>query len=356
MSTPTELIVDPVFQLNALLWLSTPLPSGFGLRPLLREAGFEVHSIAPGLSPAPADLLAMKKTGLRHQETFRPDVVLQRKVPSRTIILFECKANSFSPASSAAEQARTMLVASGPSLPVLLNLPLDVSIESGTAYVLPSSACDPMRNTLDELSAELRAANLPTGQAVVLGLRANKNSLSLVAEKRHLGLLRLKTASTPFLSIEALTDPRPLYFIPYDPDCDQSAEEQAFCRRILYERMQAEVLGLAGRTVPPRTLTLTFEDLLNRATMGMYELWENRNTRTRMCRLTRELVTKLAGAVCEKREKTFVEIDSRTWELRIADNEVRDIVLDVLSRFSCEAMDLKAEPPPTLFDGVETQA
>jgi len=50
-----ELIGDPLFQLNALLWLTQPLPHGDRITPLFYQHGFTVYAIAP-LLPVPLDL------------------------------------------------------------------------------------------------------------------------------------------------------------------------------------------------------------------------------------------------------------------------------------------------------------
>ena len=50
MPALSELIRDPIFQLNVLLWLAQPLPSGYGITSLLHSRGFDVYAIALRLS------------------------------------------------------------------------------------------------------------------------------------------------------------------------------------------------------------------------------------------------------------------------------------------------------------------
>src|SRR5438093_477808 len=105
MASPTDLIRDPIFQLNAVLWLAQPLPPEFPITPVLRHAGFDVHSIAPPLAPPPDVLLALAESGLPHQRSCHPDVILERDA-DRLFLVIECKANSFGEASSTAAQSR----------------------------------------------------------------------------------------------------------------------------------------------------------------------------------------------------------------------------------------------------------
>ena len=49
-STANELVSDPLFQLNAILWLAQPLPVESNIIPLLHRQGFAVYAIAPLLS------------------------------------------------------------------------------------------------------------------------------------------------------------------------------------------------------------------------------------------------------------------------------------------------------------------
>ena len=45
--TKTEVISDPLFQLNVLLWLTQPLAEASAITPLLYQRGFSVYAITP---------------------------------------------------------------------------------------------------------------------------------------------------------------------------------------------------------------------------------------------------------------------------------------------------------------------
>src|SRR6266581_3195760 len=126
-----ELIRDPIFQLNVLLWLAQPLPSGDAITPLLHSGGFEV------------------------QVGVRPDVILAKESSGKFAIT-ECKGSSFGSGSSTAHQARTLLALAGPRCHEVLGLQPQAVRESTLTYLLPSSQRPAMRATISELLAAFR--------------------------------------------------------------------------------------------------------------------------------------------------------------------------------------------------------
>lgn len=347
MTTPSDLIADPVFQLNALLWMASPSPSIGQYAPVLRNAGFGVLSIAPMLAPPPDVLLRLKETNLPFQERFSPDVILAND-ERRCFVLVECKSNSFNKMSSTAEQARTFLVVCGERLhEVLAVASIDIKSRSA-AYLVPERVSSAMRETLDELDGELTFKRLPTGNCVLLTLNVEERGIHLLADQPAQTLMGI-APSTCFVEIEAETDPRPLYFIPFEPNCDQSPEEREYCKRVLFERIHSEILGSVGRALAPVTISFDADELLSKATMGMYSFWEDRDARTHLKRLVRPLLRKLIEKVNDRNPDAFVETDINAWNLRV-EKEIQESLCDVLARFSCETMDLRAEPEPDLFD------
>lgn len=353
---PNDLVADPVFQLNSLLWLTQALPpmeAGIRpvLRPVLREAGFEVDAISPSVTP-PDILLLLKESGLAHQDSARPDVILCRS-RDRSYSVVECKGNSFGPASTNARQARTLLAASGPRLNEALGLQAGTVSRSVVAYLVPSQAGPKMAECLPALSEELRGGRLQPGASCVLALEASATELSLVADGPAREFYGLSLARTPFIQLEEGTDPRPLYFIPYDPDCDQSEEERAYCKRVLYERIQASILGACGRATPPMDFEFRAADLLNDATMGMYDCWENRDSTRHMRKLVRDLLAKFAEVLRPEVGNVFRFVEHKGWTLQMSNESTKNAIFIALSKFSCETLDLRREPEPTLFDDLD---
>jgi hypothetical protein len=344
-----ELTSDPVFQLNSLLWLTQLMPKNAGVRPVLREVGFEVYAIGPLLAPPPDLLLAIKDSGIDHQERVRPDVVLHRKRDAR-FGPTECKGNSFGPNSTTAKQARTLLLLSGPRLSEALGVRSEDVRETVAAYLLPATNAGLMHKTLSSLRNELTGRNLPAAPPAILGLQVDQGGVSLSPDNTARDFFGLPPGTVSFLQLEDATDPRPLYFIPYDPDCDQSPDEKVFCKRILFERLHSAVLGGAGRAVPAADIVFETTALLNDATLGMYDLWENTESTKHMRRLVRQLLGRLSEVVCAEHPDGLTYQGGVGWRLHLADEATQMTVCTLLSKFSCETMDLRHDPEPELFD------
>jgi hypothetical protein len=347
MSSLDDLVADPLFQLNSLLWLAQPLPSGSNVTPLLWKRGFAVHALAPLLTLPPDVRLKLQDAGVPHQGSARPDVVLRREIDRRHGVV-ENKGKSFGPKSSTAEQARTLLVASGPRAAEILGLrPADI-VRSATVYLVAGASAQQMRETLRTLGTELKSAGIESGETSVFGIEFDSDAVYLAADNDARDFFELQERLA-FLVVEAGNDPRPLYFIPYDPDCQQHPEEEAFGKRVLFERIQAAVLGAAGRALPPATVLFERELLLNEATWRVYELWANQDAKRHLKKLVRFLLDKLASAVCAEVQEAFLYIEKQGWLLNIASSESQARICSVLSRFSCETMEVRVDQGE-LFD------
>lgn len=350
MSNPTELLRDPVFQLNSVLWLATARPPDDAWRPLLHEAGFEIRAVSPALALPPAVLLRLKETSLAHQDRCAPDVVLER-VADRLNILVECKANSFGEASTTSQQARALLLIAGPPIGEVLAEPTGTGIRGGVAYFVPAVVLDEMNRTLAALASKLREAGFDPGPAGALGLAHEDGALILIADSGMAALMGLPQRA-PFAQVHHDTDPRPLYLIPYDPSVDQAPEERDYCLRILHERIHGALLGRIGRLLLPGSATFTDEELLNEATFGLFDQWESRDACKSLRNRCRHLLVKIASALSGREAGALRQVSVAEWRIEVNDPELHERLLGDLSRFSCETLDLKAEPEPTLFDQV----
>jgi hypothetical protein len=347
--TKTDLATDPLFQLNLVLWLTQPLPEDNVVVPLLYQCGFSVYAIAPAL-PVPPDVqLAAQGATVRIQTSGRPDVVLTHE-KERKFAFVECKASSFGPRVEAAEQARAFILIAGARAAEVLGLDASQVTDSILAYVVPESQKLSLEQTLIALTHELTRYKLPAGRTTVLGLQASTGELTVSVDATAATFLSLAPGSHEIMRLQPDTDPRPLYFIPYDPDVDQSADERLFCKRVLFERIHSAVLVAIGRANPPVTLTLLPNNLLNDATFGMFSLWQNRDSASHMRALCRQLLRKLAKAVNGEIPETFSFELQTGWKVSLPDADRHEQVVDAVSRFSCETMNLRAAPEPELFD------
>lgn len=348
-STPNELLKDPIFQLNAPLWLSQPLPGSYEITPLLYKQGFTLYAIGPLLS-IPLDLqLIAQEARINMQNRVSPDIVLENK-SDRKFAFTECKATSFSPTSSTAQQARALLVVAGPRASEVLALGTGQVSSSLLVFVMPDDECKRITQTLESLCSELDENELPSGRFCTLGLLLTDSDIRIVIDDVGSKFFALTQGDHPFIKRDPDTDPRPLYFIPYDPNVQQSRQEVAFCRRTLFERMYISVVAAVGRANLPTGLVLESQDILNDAMFGMYEHWENRDSETHMCRLCRKFMDDLAKAVNSVVTDAIIVQSTRSWKINLQDEKQREMVIDVLNSFSCETLSLRMEMEPDLLD------
>jgi len=349
---PNELIRDPLFQLNALLWLAQPMPSQSEIRPLLYEQGFTVYAIAPLLGLPPDLRLMAQEAQINMQERVRPDVVLAHE-GARKFAFTECKKSSFGATSSTAEQGRSHLVVAGPRAAEVLGLASGQLAGSLVAFVTAQSEQGPLAQTLAILCEELDAAKIPAGHFSVLGLVLAETDVSIAIDDQANTFFGLPKGNNSFMKRERDTDPRRLYFIPYDPDIDQSPEEREFCKRVLFERMQSTVVAAVGRTSPSCELSLNSEKILNDAMFGMYGQWENRESARHMRRLCRQFMDALMQALNSEVPESMTCEPGEGWKIILQNSEQHEKVTDALTRFSCMTLDLQTEPQPGLFDDLE---
>jgi len=347
--TKTDLVSDPLFQLNLVLWLTQPLPEDSDLVPLLHQCGFSVYAIAPALAVPPDVLLAAQGATVRVQRSGRPDVVLTHE-EERRFAFVECKASSFGPGAEAAEQARAFMLMAGLRAAEVLGLDASQVTDSILGYVVPDSQKLSLQQTLTALTHELTSYKLPAGRATILGLQASTKQLTVSVDAVGATFLSLAAGIHAIMRLQPNTDPRPLYFIPYDPDVSQSEDERLFCKRVLFERIHSGVLAAIGRANPPITVTLRPNELLNDATFGMFSLWQNRDSAKHMRAVCRQLVHALAKAVNREVSETFSHDPQTGWTISLPDADRHKSVIYAVSRFSCETMNLRAAPEPELFD------
>jgi len=191
---------------------------------------------------------------------------------------------------------------------------------------------------------------LPTGDSTIIGLDIDSRDLRVVFDKSGSRFFSIASGSHTVMQVQPGDDPRPLYFIPYDPDVHQSPEENLFCKRILFERIHSVVLAAVGRASSPESLTLNIDNLLNEATFGMFGLWENRESLKHMRGMCRQLITALARAVNKEVKGSLSYEPPEELTVVLSDTDQHHQVLAAIERFSCESMDLKEQSMPDLFD------
>jgi hypothetical protein len=340
-----ELERDPLFQVNVVLWMAQPLP--FGIegqpQPLLHSRGFTVYAVGPLLALPPEVRLALVEAGVDAQESAAPDVVLARQTDSRFAFV-ECKGGSFGVESSTAKQARALLIMAGPAAADVLGLQAESVSEAMLSLISSEEDRGKLKETLGELGRELSEARFRVGPSDVLGIRTDGSRVSIEVHGAASRFYGLASGSHELLKLEPETDPRPLYFIPFDPDVNQSPAERAYCKRVLYERMHVSIVSAVGHAGPPVDLTIETERLLNDAMFGAYSRWEKRESRQNLKRLCRQFMAGVEKALNSEYPGTVIFEPGVGWKIRLQDRIQLDDTLAALEHFSCETLDLEAEP------------
>jgi len=156
------------------------------------------------------------------------------------------------------------------------------------------------------------------------------------------------------LTVEEGTDPRPLYFIPYDPNIEQSREEQMLSRRILYERFLSHVLSKIGPVNAPCEVILTTEEMLISATFGVYEIWEDQETRKHLRRLLRDFMGSLRNTLNDGDRKYMKYETAKGWVFEFKNQNIYEKILTQISKFKPGDLDLSKTIDITQLDLFET--
>jgi hypothetical protein len=264
---------------------------------------------------------------------------MHRSTDRGIFLLTECKASSFGTESTSAEQGRTYLILAGPNFSQVLGLDPQESPEAIVLYLTNSEAADLLCSSLSEMSAELDKSKLAHGSHQCMGLELKGSCALLHLSSGISNLMGIKDIPPiEVLSGEEGSDPRPLYFIPYDPGIDQSPEERKFCRRILFERIQGAILSRIGQGIAPSRLSFTTEDLLGDAMFGMYQIWEDNATRSHMRKLANSLINDIHKILPEDTKQKFYFSEGTGWVVDISSDGDQQRLLNLISRFKVDTV------------------
>jgi hypothetical protein len=241
-----------------------------------------------------------------------------------------------------------MIAADGPAAEIL---GLDQSQVSRVVleYLMPEEKRPEQTNTNRALISELKQRGLSSGEVQILGLQMTATFLELVVVENN-NIFGLGTGVHAFMIIEPETDPRPLYFVPYDPTIDQSQTERDLSKRILLERLHAGIVSYVGRAICPANLTFLADSLLNDAMFGMYAQWEDHESNRHLKRILKQLMDAIGKALNDEIPDVFRSFQQGQWTIALTNEPLKEKVLAVLTSFSCETLGRVKEPEPDLFD------
>ena len=271
-----------------------------------------------------------------------------RNEAARRFVLVECKENSFGQESTTASQARTLLLVAGPRAAEILGLADDEVTASMLGFVVPEDRVTLLTETLDSLDTEIGRAQLVSGQSSVFGLTVDGDGIGLIVGESASSFVGLASGTHSCMRCEPETDPRPLYFMPYDPEIDQSLEERAKCRMELFKRIHQHVVTKVGRARAPVQLRLTADLLLNRAYFGMYDRWEEHGSKKHVRKLGNRFLNRIAQAVQSSSPGAMIQ-EGNHWKVTLDDPDRHERVMNVLTRFDPKPPDVQ-DIMPTLPD------
>jgi hypothetical protein len=348
-----ELCKDPLFQLNLAIWLAQPQPpSEFYVYPLFYESQLNIYSIGPLLA-LPPDIRLTVTEKINCQDAVRPDLILATAGEKKFCIL-ECKSSSFGPRSSTANQATTLLLIAGPIISEVLGIGKRGENKGILCYFIGPDGAELMEETLKTLEKEIKdKTTLESGTYGCFEIKPSQTSIILkYPEKVKIFLNLTRDSPVEIIKFEENTDPRPLYFIPYDPNIQQTKEEQELSRRILFERILGHMICKIGGAYIPSSITFTTQELLNSATFEVYEIWEDNEAKKHVKRLVKDFLNQIKNFINENEplRGSVIYEPQKGWTFNLKDRETHEEILKQLQRFKPETLDLSKKIEPTLFD------
>lgn len=353
-SNINQLCKDPLFQINLAIWMAQPQSVlHFYIYPIFYESGLRIYSIGPLLALPPDIRLAVAKK-INCQAAVRPDLILESQ-RNRRLCILECKASSFGPESSTASQARSFLLIANKILSEVLGLPTRAESKGMVCYLIGPDNAELMEGTLDALEKEIKEkVNCESGNYGCLKIRPFESSIILEYPEKIKKYMNLKKDSPiQIIEIKKDTDPRPLYFIPYDPNIQQRKEEQEYCRRVLFERILSYVLSSIGGSTIPGSITFLTDDLLNAATFGIFDIWEDNEAKKHIKRLVRDFIENIRASINESLRQCISYESQKGWIIDLKDKGIQDELLKQLQKYKPEELDLSKKIEPTLFENEE---
>ena len=333
-----ELIRDPLFQQNVVFWMAQE-STGDVITPLLHSRGFGIFAVGRRLSLTAPTRSALAATAMAANYAAAPDVLLLRVVDGRLLVV-ECKRSSFGTDSSTARQARAMILVCGSDTADAVGLS---STEFGAAllgYLVPDGQADPLAATLTILEDEMRNSSLVPGESTVLALahQGPDGAIDLVVSAQGATFLDIAEGAHTVLRLSAGTDPRPLYFFPYDPDLEQTDEERERCALDLRKRLHQQLVSRVAGGGYPANFRLDLDAMLDGAYFGLYGLWDNTDAKRHLRAFSRHFVHGAARIVQRSAPGTLVH-DGIGWVVSVDDEVTYEAAVGALLRFDPETQE-----------------
>jgi hypothetical protein len=350
---PDQLIRDPVFQLNLLLWMAKEQPpQGYVVKPLFFENGFGVIYIEQPFAFPQESILAIRGSGRDVSIAPEPELLLGR-MTDKVALYLEAKADSFSTSSTKnCKQARGHLLAVGAAFAEVMTPYRSCLL----CYVVPEDRRTLMQECLEELVADLCGCGLNAGSHSSHGLGVLGQELHYTWDEKfrtHTGIT--ETSAVVMSPITDDTDPSPLFLIYTDEDYPDP-ENRNLLRRCVVNQVHAHLVSDLHHQRFDQTYERSAESLLNDMTEGLYQYLG----RTRQKAMRRLVTENFFRRIAEYSRDRFpgVRVEGNLLKVTFADEQAKASFLDWLEDFRRTAFQAERPPeePASLFDGLNEAA
>lgn len=324
-----QFIVDPIFQVNLLIWMAVEQPAqGFRIRPIFYDRGFELLYIEQPF-PFPPEIRNSIETAAGKAKipvTLVPesDLLLQQHQRGKALY-FEVKRSAFTVQSSNASQARGHLMAAGEAFGEVFDGLDDCLL----VYVVPNFGGETMKQCLDVLTDELAGLGLAPGRSAVDGLSVEGNAVLYLLDP--ITASHIESPERSFSVIEGLadeTDPSPLLLVYSDEDYPDEAGRD-FYRRALQNQVLARMLCDLQHAPVRVDFPVNARELLVGTTAGVFQRL-GKQRQTSMERLIVQNVFRRTVEFWSDRTPGLVKVQSREAMFHFADESRKEEFLDWL--------------------------
>jgi hypothetical protein len=355
---PIELIADPLYQVNLIIWMLQP-STGTPVNCILHDAGYTLRDIEPKL-PLPLELAnKLKEDRIPCTNPVSPEVVVESR--AKEFVPIECKRTMFGSqpqegqGDSQIRQARSLLLQTPPVLADALGLQ---HTDIRSTHILYLSRDEPSKLQtagVSELASELRSSGYRTAPFGLLGLRISGNAVVVVGgyEPGTLPSAIASRISTSGVQAHDLgdgsTDPRPLYLIPWMPG--GVSESDDYSEAAFGNRMLSAAVAVIGPCRPPCDVRLDIEDLLREATQGLYTKWRDKLVRRALKNNSKKLLKRHIERYAPGVVLQALGSPDSGWQFSITDQDTHSKIIEGLRKWMDEEWNRPAEPG--LFDQLE---
>ena len=348
------LLADPTFQLNLLLWMHQQLPtagSPTSPKSVLRDAGYAVHAVGAKLVCS-GELEEKLAVDLELRGAPQPDMVAS--APGGTAWpVWECKASGFGTNSSTTRQALKILARSR-DVAIVAGAQPGREIPGAAIWLTRADDANALNETLDDLAAQLAEDDVAAATSGVVGIDLDVAGVTAQAIAGDVPEPLQSVLAQPIVVLPRADDseqnPRPLYFIPFDPGVQQEPEEVKRCLDILLDRARMEAASVIGLTATPAPIVLQGHELLSAATFGMSARWQDHGDRQKAAAKIVSLLEHELSMVSDRPLMRSGEGAMPHLDITVHNDDQRDALVEAIVAAAPSSITELPAAQPKLFD------